>query len=435
MMKTKLIIIIAICMYAAAMVYSYQYVDTFIDQKVAMSEIEIEQSIRDIFKSGHKRIYDISFSPNGVVEYDKVAIPKKPVFKPIWSDTSSIYEFEKKQFDEKLADWKNDYGNIYKLYALKRKNWELVSLELGGHYEYWRDEGLPVVCVSYIYPYAVGYFKDEFSYYYSYEPSVESALEYAFDFWTTNEKSNYINSNSWYESDFKRGNYDKTIDEIFSCSNDYYYIKKDEKPAYHIGGDKPFDNWTTTSVKNTYMYNGYYRVYDCVTQPITYSIYKYDDKIIKDKESLRIKWAVWLTIILLAIIIPLIVMEKKKQKLQSETIYDKLKRLCNPSNFMKNYDKEKVDAANEIYQRLLQTSPDDKEQMDEIQQQAVKRLKISLIEPSLLNELRKKVNPQNFMKNYDAEKVFLANDLYARLSKDNLTYNEFIEIQELSKQL
>ena len=128
-------------------------------------------------------------------------------------------------------------------------------------------------------------------------------------------------------------------------------------------------------------------------------------------------------------------MEKKKQKLQSETIYDKLKRLCNPSNFMKNYDKEKVDAANEIYQRLLQTSPDDKEQMEEIQQQAVKRLKISLIEPSLLNELRKKVNPQNFMKNYDAEKVSLANDLYARLSKDNLTYNEFIEIQELSKQL
>jgi hypothetical protein len=39
------------------------------------------------------------------------------------------------------------------------------------------------------------------------------------------------------------------------------------------------------------------------------------------------------------------------------------------------------------------------------------------------------------MKNYDAEKVSLANDLYARLSKDNLTYNEFIEIQELSKQL
>ena len=444
-MKTKLIIIIAICVYAAAMVYSYHNVDKYVDNKVAISENEIEQSIRDIFKSGHKRIYDISFAPNGDVEYEKVSIPKRPVFKPLWSDTSSIYEFEKKQYDEKLADWKNDYDNIYKLYALTRKNWQLVSIVLGGHYEYYRDEGLPVVCVSYIYPYAVGYFKDEYASYYDelasyydykpYEPSVESALDNAFDFWTTNEKSNYINSSSWYESDFKRGNYDKTIDEIFSCSNDYYYIKKDEKPAYHIGGDKPFDNWTTTSVKNTYMYNGYYRVYDCVTQPITYSIYKYDDKIIKDKESLRIKWAVWLTIILLAIIIPLIVIEKKKQKLQSETIYDKLKRLCNPSNFMKNYDKEKVDAANEIYQRLLQTSPDDKEQMEEIQHQAVKRLKISLIEPSLLNELRKKVNPQNFMKNYDAEKVSLANDLYARLSKDNLTYNEFIEIQELSKQL
>ena len=444
-MKTKLIIIIAICVYAAAMVYSYRNVDKYVNEKVYTCENEIEQSIRDIFKSGHKRIYDISFSPNGEVEYEKVAIPKKPVFEPLWSDTSSIYEFEKKQYNEKLADWKNDYGNIYKLYALKRKNWQLVSIVLGGHYEYYRDEGLPVVCVSYIYPYAVGYFKDEYASYYDelasyydykpYEPSVESALENAFDFWTTNEKSNYINSSSWYESDFKRGNYDKTIDEIFSCSNEYYYIKKDEKPVYHIGGDKPFDNWNTSSVKNTYMYNGYYRVYDCETQPITYSIYKYDDKIVKDKKSLRIKWAVWLTIILLAIIIPLIVMEKKRQKLQSETLYDKLKRLCNPSNFIKNYDKEKVDAANEIYQRLLQTSPDDKATLDEIQIDAIEKLKISLIEQSLLNDLKKKVNPQNYMKKYDAEKVTLANDLYARLSKDNLTYNEFVEIQELSKQL
>lgn len=128
-------------------------------------------------------------------------------------------------------------------------------------------------------------------------------------------------------------------------------------------------------------------------------------------------------------------MEKKKQKLQSESIYDKLKRLCNPSNFITNYDKEKVDAANEIYQRLLQTSPDDKATLDEIQIDAIEKLKISLIEQSLLNDLKKKVNPQNYMKHYDAEKVTLANDLYARLSKDNLTYNEFVEIQELSKQL
>ena len=34
--------------------------------------------------------------------------------------------------------------------------------------------------------------------------------------------------------------------------------------------------------------------------------------------------------------------------------------MCNPSIFMKNYDKEKVDKANEIYQKLMEIKPEDK---------------------------------------------------------------------------
>ena len=387
------------------------------------------------------------------MEYEKVPVPQKPILKP--SETiafqdgnivtipgDSISEYDKQNYDKSLEHWKDYYHNISKMYIMKKKNWQLSLIYFKGYNaDGYEAMGLPCIDVYGIYPYAVGYFRQEYSSYYSYEPKIEDALENEYDFWTSSDKS-------WYVTDynFAKNNYDNAISELSDCNNEYFWLTEDfeediQNSQFSLNDDRylyndkrlPFDNFVGR--ENCYMYNGYYKVYDAKVWQCRYSVKKQHWAINSDKKSLRIKWAIWLTIILLAIINPLIVMEKKKQKLQSETLYDKLKRLCNPSNFMKNYDKEKVDAANEIYQRLLQTSPDDKEQMDEIQQQAVKRLKISLIEPSLLNELRKKVNPQNFMKNYDAEKVSLANDLYARLSKDNLTYNEFIEIQELSKQL
>ncbi len=112
-----------------------------------------------------------------------------------------------------------------------------------------------------------------------------------------------------------------------------------------------------------------------------------------------------------------------------------MKRLCNPSNFLKDYDKEKVDKANVIYQQLMEIKPDDKEELMKLQSQAVAELGITLIDPENFKELLKKVNPQEYMKPYDAEKVRIANDLYSRLTKGELTYEEFVDIEEESKQL
>ena len=39
------------------------------------------------------------------------------------------------------------------------------------------------------------------------------------------------------------------------------------------------------------------------------------------------------------------------------------------------------------------------------------------------------------MNPYNAEKVALANELYSILSQDGLTYNEFVNVEERSKQL
>ena len=129
--------------------------------------------------------------------------------------------------------------------------------------------------------------------------------------------------------------------------------------------------------------------------------------------------------------------KNKQEKLKNEPLYDKLKRLCNPSNFIKgnNYDKDKVDKANAIYKRLLEINGENHEVLFEIQQQAVAELGINLINTKKLAELKKKVNPKNYMSPYDAEKVTLANELFAILTKSKLTYNEMVEVEEKSKKL
>ena len=70
-----------------------------------------------------------------------------------------------------------------------------------------------------------------------------------------------------------------------------------------------------------------------------------------------------------------------------------------------------------------------------LQARAVSELGVILIDNEKLKYLKEKVNPQKFMKPYNAEKVKIANDLYSRLSKENLTFDEFIIIEEESNKL
>lgn len=129
------------------------------------------------------------------------------------------------------------------------------------------------------------------------------------------------------------------------------------------------------------------------------------------------------------------IIERKSKRRKAETLYQRLCRLCNPKEFMQNYDKVKVDKANSIYQSLMNTNPNDKEILMEIQAIAVSELGITLIEAEEVEELKEMVNPKKFLNPYNAEKVALANELYSTLSKDGLTYNEFVEVEEKAKSL
>lgn len=454
--STELKIIVAtICIYLFAMIYALAYgVDSYIDEKVSRLKTENRNKIIEIFEKYDydlgRRIYDVGFSPTNKVEYDKVTVPKKPILQPsdhyefkdgklITTPGDSITELDRKMYNHDLEQWKDYYDNISKLYLMKSKNWQLLEIYYQGEKgDMFDNFGSPYFDVYGIFPYAIGYFKQEYSSYFSYEPSVESALDNAFNFWTTSDNSTYIQDGT-----FAKGNYDKAFKELKNCNNDYFWLLKEREEdidvsmlddsRYRFGLPIPFDNIPGKSV--TYMYNGYYKVYNSKVWISRWSVKRQQWRINGDKESLRIKISIGLTLLLLLIIVPLLIEHKRKQKRQSETLYDKLKRLCNPSNFLKNYDKEKVDAANALYQRILNTNHNDNDSLNEIQKLAVEQLNISLIDYDLLNELKKKVNPQNYMKHYNAEKVSLANDLFSRLNSKNLTYNEFEEIQELSKKL
>lgn len=187
--------------------------------------------------------------------------------------------------------------------------------------------------------------------------------------------------------------------------------------------------------ENGWMHNGYYRVYIAATQEKVFGISEKEWAITANCHKLLLWWCIGISVLFLLFIIPLTIKQVRSDKKKSETLYQRLVRLCNPKNFIDNYDKEKVEKANIIYKRLLETTPDNNDALIEIQMQSSSELGINFIDKAELEELKEKVNPKRFLNPYNAEKVSLANELYAVLAKDDLTYRELMEVKEKSKLL
>ena len=389
-------------------------VEQYIKAKDERLRTEIYRKINDIF-SERDQYVDIAYSGREV-GYEKVSIPSywKEIWKEDFGNLKSIYRTYYKK-----SDWDTPFG--YK------DGWNLVVLKSDG-------EG---VYQKWIFPYAVGYIKQKESWLNSYAPSVPEAVKEAFEFYTTDEESQYYGT-------FEKGCFNQVWSKIYDANNEYYHMSEDKHPRFTTMAIEPLLPLPDSTANNLrpyragYMYNGFYKVFIASTQPKTYTIEKYvwnpDEQ---EKKELWLYWSIGLTVLMLVIIIPLAFIEMKHNREKEEGLYDKLKRLCNPSNFINssNYDKIKVDKANEIYKRILETTPDDKEALDKIQVLAVSELGISLINKDKLNELKEIVNPKNYMTPYNPDKVALANELFAILNKEGLTYNEMADVEEKAKQL
>ena len=337
------------------------------------------------------------------------------------------------KYDEKIDDdWKQSYGDLASLYEL---NW-------GDEYPNDNDEGWNIIRIYYvgadddiiqtnvIFPYKVGLKKTEWGNYYT----VEQAVNEAFEFYTTDAKSGFSNR-------YQKGSNRRIWSKIYDCNNEYFSIVKNDKyggwtagiPIYRPKNMSYEKAQRLYPYENGWMHNGFYRVFIAATQTTHYMIEENETAVMADRKKLLIGWGISITILFMLLIIPLTIRERKANKIKTETLYQRLLRLCNPKNFIKEYDKDKIDKANKLYQRLLNMNSDDKDALMQMQSMAVSELGISLIAKEELDELKQKVNPKNFMQPYDAEKVSLANELYSILSDENIDYVKMMEVREKSK--
>lgn len=459
-------IIIVIAAYIALLVAAYFIINAHIKTKDEKLRQDIFSSISDIFGGDGLNLVDVDYHGKNVV-YKQMDIPERPSKrlsaekiadkKKNQNQLDSIMGKSHKRFDID-AHWKDYYGDLFKLYRISNDEsgawhgyhedgWSLVRID-NTSYNHFNQEWNGKVCgpqisIEWIFPYAVGLKRQERSYYYDFIPSVETAVEEAFEFFVSNPKSMFLSDNStdqFYNGKLERGCYSRIRNAMSEVDNEYYCISRDDEPSYNIPGTPLFGyetnhTWDNSPLELTYMHNGYYRVFVGQTQPITYSVYRrswHPEK--SEKKKLLLCFGIGITLLMLGAIIPLAVLYKREEKIANEGLQDKLKRLCNPTIFIKQYDKDKLEKANAIYQQLL-TRNLDNEKLMALQAQAVNELGIALIDDQLLKRLKEKVNPQRYMKPYDAEKVSLANELFSRINKEGLTYEEFVEIEKESEKL
>ena len=412
-------------------------IDKYIDNQKTNLRIDLCDKVKDLFEgqengdafvTNSDGFYDDAYSGYSVKHYKEIPIPSK-LSENIFAKLGGINQ-------EDLDDeWSKEYGDLYVLYEL---NW-------GDDYPNEHDDGWTISRIHYtphypdiietnmIFPYKVGLKNTEW---FSNTYTVEQAVNEAYEFYTTNEKSDYT-------ARFKKGSIRDIWSQIYKCENKYYSIVERERPLSWVSGTpikqpkgKSYEEaQRTMPYENGWMHNGYYRVFIAASQIRQYYVKENEDLIREDRKELQIWWMCGLTVLFLIPIIPLLIVEKKTEKRISETLYQRLLRLCNPKEFMQNYDKEKIDKANSIYQELHSIDPRNEEALNSLAQKAIAELNISIIDSEELKAMKEKANPAKYMEPYDAQKVSLANEIYDILSKENISFEQYKEAKEKLKSL
>ena len=388
------------------------------DKKDNRLHFEAINNLQDFFAKQDKFV-SIAYSDKEV-SFERVSIPK-------FSDTYIWYE----DSDKQQYEWKQDYGDIYKMYKLKPK-YESDDEWTGFRFDVIEPLSGWGVSFYHVYPYMVGYRKQSQSYIYSYMPSVQTAVDEAFDFWNTDDKSSYI---KYIDNNISMYNVERYIE------NEYYMLFSYDECRRWFGKEYADSLVRAKGISYSpvgyetpcgYMYNGYYKVYN-VKKPISNYLLIYNvfwDPKREDKKNIMIWGYSILSILLLSIVIPIYVKEKREEKLNAEGLKDRLLRCSNPQNFIKPYDEQKINAANDIYARLLNIAPNDETSLKELRKEISDKLDVNFVNSDLLNEMQRKCNPKNFMNPYNEEKIRIANLLYGKLVNGNLTIDELEDIQK-----
>ena len=433
-MKRSTLIWIIILSYILCGVGLYFGTEAYLEKKDSRLQRDAIDNLEKVFAKQNMFV-SVGYSGKKVA-YEQISVPK----------------YEKNPYslnpNEDKEQWKETWGDLYKLYKLKPKYTSDNKWDSDREWSGWLlhvIEKISYDCFrSYIvYPYQVGYRKQQYSWEYEYMPKLQDAVDEAFVFHTTNEKSSYskyiTSTNGFDEYDIKQA----VENRYYKCFSFEDIVRaKGEKEAEDYM--QRIDWWkygkATTFYKAKdqyhglygYMYNGFYKVYN-FTEPVACYQIKYDyswDPRAYDKRKILIWGYVILTLILLAVIIPLLVVVTKKNKEKNMSLKERLLLQCNPARFMRPYDEKKVAIANDIYEAITNLPENSFEELKALRKRASMELGICFIDSERLKELISKTNPKKYTKPYNPDKVRIANQLFTRLMTEGLDVDEVEAIEK-----
>lgn len=381
----------------------------------------------------------------------------RKIVTPLYHNFNPKYELLSSAQKSKI-DNKNELYQLYKFRPDHLTNWEsplhvlgadiriensqrgkewYEPLHGGNFYGIWQSgwalgcakmiSGDKYICYMVI-PYMVGYNRQNDSFYYEFKPTIREALNTAYDFYTKNEQSEFVNFISR-DNMKKFMTLSNELSLIINARNYTFEKVKNEKSDFEFANPGVFEG-------TNYMYNGYIRVYIGMIYHTTYQL-KYNKEFASwDKESYieqhEQKLQRYLIMIesvlgfLLFLFATFYIISRRKTK---ETILDKLIKATNPKRFMKQYNQKTIDVANRIYSLAKDCKPDDSETIEKLCTEAEQELKVSFVDKREKKELLNRCNPKRFMKPYDSRKVTKANEIYGKIKQSNLSYSDYVRMK------
>lgn len=358
-----------------------------------------------------------------ILESEKQCLPQQDYLKKKQSLSKTIKSLENTKAKQKEAHQKELFTIRYPESDTSRiaKNsfgcdgWSFISITYSWDYN--------TIYISWLSPYAIGFKRN----------IPQNTLGDAIGNVMNKAYASLMNSD-----DFLKGSFYNIYGERF-YQNEYYYIAIEEKDSIYSGSLFPLDfvdyREGEPYVHSTIIQNNDSKLFLSKSQPLTLTITMRENIDKKEKIICCIIYSLVLTSLLLIGIKCIRIREKKMKQLETESLYQILLRTCHPSNFIKNYDKEKLDLANELYSRLNITDSNDLNSLYNIEKIVLTKLGVKTIDAKLIKKLQKDVAPKQFISPYNPEKLELANDLYNRLLKDDLTYSEYIDIRKKANEL
>lgn len=269
-------------------------------------------------------------------------------------------------------------------------------------------------------PYAVSFRRNSYNSLDS-NSSIDYILDNAYDFYTTDD-----------QSDFKMSmvsNVETFINEPY-IDNPYFCLEDNEK------GNPFLSNISMYADYGTYMYNGLYYVFVKAYGRKIYELTLNKDyvksekeKYISGKQNLICSLGFMFISILTIIWFVCAFLTYRELKENKQTLLKRILTQCNPKKFIKNYNGHSLEIANNIYSKALVTDANDNEEILRLASLAESELGVELISKSDIQSLKRKCNPKRFMKPYNPEKVSMANELYTKLSQEKLSCSEYLEIK------